>query len=218
MEQWADARGPSYWGSPFPPPLLPVTSTQGHGCSFLPRLSGGQWPAALTAMRCSRFRSSTTAKSSATSKCGAGRERQGGGRGHCPAPWAVLSFELKGAPTPPAWTDLQRPASAPWCVSRIPQPSQPWSAKFTLCPQPHLGFLSPPSSLPPYTMLGNRYPLEKVTIASGRPPICGLEGELVTPAEDQKPWGLVVWPSGEPPLRSQLSHLLCDAGQVTEPL
>lgn len=101
VERWADMRG-HLTRDPHPLPTpLSVTSTQGHSCPSLSRPSGGQWPAASTTVRCLRFRSSTTAKYSATSKCGLGEERQGR-RGWGPALLLGLPSPvgLKGDPHP----------------------------------------------------------------------------------------------------------------------
>lgn len=139
---------------PVPTPL-PVISTQDHSCPSLPRPSGGQWPAASTTTRCSRFRSSTIAKSSATSKHGVGAERRGGGPGgqpcssSCPLLWVQKETRTCNLP----WGRPSRPSHLlPPVILEVPQPSQALSAKHTplssFSPQSHRSFLSPFLSLP----------------------------------------------------------------------
>lgn len=139
---------------PVPTPL-PVISTQDHSCPSLPRPSGGQWPAASTTTRCSRFRSSTIAKSSATSKHGVGAGGGAEGLGAGLAPRAALSFGFKRRPAPVTCpgVDLQRPSYLlPPVILEVPQPSQALSAKHTplssFSPQSHRSFLSPFLNLP----------------------------------------------------------------------
>lgn len=154
---------------PVPTPL-PVISTQDHSCPSLPRPSGGQWPAASTTTRCSRFRSSTIAKSSATSKHGVGAERRGGGpegqpcSSSCPLLWVQKETRTCNLPWGRPSKTLP-PASS--CHLRSP----PALSSIVGQAYPTLLLLSPvPSQLPVpffkpslYSRLDNSYPLEKLT-------------------------------------------------------
>lgn len=100
----------------------PAVCTQGHSCSSLHRRSGGRWPAASTEMRCWRFRFSTTAKSSATSKHGAG----GGGQPDSDSSRITynrtLDFET-------IFQGLRATYLAPFGTLKVPWALQPLSVK-----------------------------------------------------------------------------------------